>query len=76
MNEVLQRTHTTYAPWTVVEANDKEYARIKVLQTVIDAMEKRLGTTGTRNDGIQPSSYCLIHFFGELSSRTGTRDSA
>jgi len=42
LNEVLQRTHTSYAPWTVVEANDKEYARIKVLKTVIDAMEKRL----------------------------------
>ena len=43
VNEVLQRTHTTYAPWTLVEANDKEYARIKVLQTVADTIEKHLG---------------------------------
>ncbi len=42
LEEVLQRTHTAYAPWTVVEANDKEYARVKVLKTVIDAIEKRL----------------------------------
>jgi len=42
VDEVLQRTHTAFAPWTVVEANDKEYARIKVLQTVVDAIEKRL----------------------------------
>ena len=42
VDEVLQRTHTAHAPWTVVEANDKEYARIKVLRTVVDAIEKRL----------------------------------
>ncbi len=42
LDEVLQRTHTACAPWTVVEANDKEYARIKVMQTVIEAIEKRL----------------------------------
>ncbi len=46
LNEMLQRTHTAFAPWTVVEANDKEYARIKVLRTVVDAMEKRLGGDG------------------------------
>lgn len=44
VNEVLQRTHTPFAPWTVVEANDKDYARVKVLRTVIAAMEKRLGS--------------------------------
>ena len=43
LNEVLQRTHTAFAPWTVVEANDKDFARIKVLKTVVDAIEKRLG---------------------------------
>ena len=42
VDEVLQRTHTANAPWTVVEANDKEYARIKVLRTVIDTIEKHL----------------------------------
>ena len=46
MNEVLQRTHTAYAPWTVVEADDKDYARIKVLQTVVDTIEKHLGDDG------------------------------
>ena len=40
LDEMLYRTSTTYAPWTIVEANDKNYARIKVLKTVINAMEK------------------------------------
>lgn len=42
VNEMLIRTSTPYAPWIVVEGNDKYYARIKVLDTVVDAIEKRL----------------------------------
>lgn len=42
VNEMLQKTSTATAPWTVVEANNKQFARLKVLQTVIRAMEIRL----------------------------------
>ncbi|MCC8027316.1 MAG: phosphate--AMP phosphotransferase [Clostridium sp.] len=42
VNEMLIRTSTTYAPWIVVEGNDKRYARIKVLKTVVDALEKKI----------------------------------
>lgn len=42
-NEMFYRTDTAYAPWTIVEANDKLYARIKVIETVIAAMEKNVG---------------------------------
>lgn len=42
VDEMLVRTSTTYAPWTVVEANSKLYARVKVLETVVDAIEERL----------------------------------
>lgn len=42
VNEMLQRTHTARAPWTVVEADDKHFARCKVLDTVIAAIEERL----------------------------------
>ena len=42
VNEMLIRTSTTYAPWIVVEGNSKYYARVKVLKTVVDAIEKRL----------------------------------
>ena len=42
VNEMLIRTSTTYAPWIVVEGNDKYYARIKVLETVVNAIEERL----------------------------------
>ncbi len=42
IDEMLQKTNTTYAPWYVLESNDKKYARIKALKTVIKAMEKKL----------------------------------
>lgn len=42
VDEMLARTSTVKAPWTIVEANDKLYARIKALRTVIAAVEKRL----------------------------------
>ena len=42
VDEMLFRTNTAYAPWTVVESNDKKYARIKVLEHVTDVLEKKL----------------------------------
>lgn len=41
-DEMFVKTSTTYAPWVVVEGNSKEYARIKVLETVAEALEKYL----------------------------------
>jgi polyphosphate kinase 2 (PPK2 family) len=40
--EMIERTSTAHAPWTVVEADDKKYARLVVLRAVCDAVEKRL----------------------------------
>lgn len=42
VDEMLIRTSTTYAPWIIVEGNNKYYARIKVLESVIQALEERL----------------------------------
>ena len=39
---MLQKTNTEYAPWYILESNDKKYARIKALKTVIQQIEKRL----------------------------------
>jgi polyphosphate kinase 2 (PPK2 family) len=42
IEEMLARTSTPYAPWTVVEADDKFYARTKVLKTLCNAIEQAL----------------------------------
>jgi polyphosphate kinase 2 (PPK2 family) len=39
---MLARTSTSVAPWTVGEANDKYYARVKVVKTLADAVERAL----------------------------------
>ncbi len=40
--DMVDRTSTGIAPWTLVEANNKYYARIKVLKTVCLALEAQL----------------------------------
>jgi polyphosphate:AMP phosphotransferase len=42
IDEMLARTSTDIAPWTVVESNDKWYARVKAMKTVIASAQKLL----------------------------------
>ncbi|HSQ65329.1 MAG TPA: hypothetical protein VLM85_19050, partial [Polyangiaceae bacterium] len=37
--DMVDRTSTEYAPWTLVEANNKYFARLKVLKTLCKAIE-------------------------------------
>jgi polyphosphate kinase 2 (PPK2 family) len=41
-SDMVERTSTGMAPWTLVESNDKNYARVKVLQTVCERLEHEL----------------------------------
>ncbi len=41
-SEMIERTSTEYAPWTIVEANDKYHSRIRVLETVAERLEEAL----------------------------------
>ncbi len=43
MCDMVDRTSTELAPWTLVEANDKRYARVKVLKTIVTRIEDALG---------------------------------
>jgi polyphosphate:AMP phosphotransferase len=42
VDEMVARTSTSIAPWTLVEGNDKLFARVKVLTTLAERMEDRL----------------------------------
>jgi polyphosphate kinase 2 (PPK2 family) len=42
VEEMIERTSSPEAPWTIVEAENKRWARVKVLDTVIAAMEAAL----------------------------------
>ncbi len=42
VDDMLIKTSTHIAPWTIVPANDKYFARIKVLKTVVDKLKSEL----------------------------------
>lgn len=42
---MFAKTNTTYAPWHILESNDKKYARIKALKILIDAIEEKIKET-------------------------------
>ena len=39
VNDIFQYTNTRTAPWTLVEGNDKRFARIKILRTLCNRLE-------------------------------------
>jgi len=43
VEEMLARTEAPHAPWIIVEATDRYFTRIKVLETLTSALERRLG---------------------------------
>ena len=48
--DMVDRTSTTAAPWTLVEANNKYHARIKVLKTLVTAIEAGLKRVDGKRD--------------------------
>ena len=42
VEEMIARTDTPHAPWTIVESNDLRYARVKVFRTLVAAIEAAL----------------------------------
>ena len=46
---MVDRTSSGKAPWTLVEANDKSYARVKILRTLCERLEQALGNEKPKN---------------------------
>ena len=42
VEEMLAKTNTTHAPWTVVEANDLRWARVRIFQIIVKRIEEAL----------------------------------
>ncbi len=43
VEEMLARTDAPHAPWVIVEATDRYFTRVKVIEAIIRALETRLG---------------------------------
>jgi polyphosphate kinase 2 (PPK2 family) len=46
IEEMLERTDTEWGPWTIVEATDRRWARVKIFQTIIRRLEDSLTERG------------------------------
>ena len=42
VEDMFRLTSTPFAPWTILESDDKRFARVKALETINDALELRL----------------------------------
>ena len=56
--DMLAKTDTSYAPWTIVESEDKRFATVKVFETVFKVIENRLNTQkeGRRKKSAKPQA--------------------
>jgi polyphosphate kinase 2 (PPK2 family) len=50
VEEMLERTDRPHAPWHVIAAEDKNWARVAVVRTVCEAIEKALAARGIDPD--------------------------
>ena len=46
VEEMLERTDHAAGPWILVEADDKRWARVKVIDSVVEAMERGMAERG------------------------------
>jgi polyphosphate kinase 2 (PPK2 family) len=51
VEDMLLKTSTVTASWTVVEANDKWYARVKALRTLVETLSHELGHHSAAPEG-------------------------
>jgi hypothetical protein len=49
---MVAHTSTEFAPWTVVAGNDKHFARVQILKTLCEALERLL--LGSSSHGFPP----------------------
>ena len=58
MEDMLFKTDSDYAPWTIIEATDRRFATVKIYTTVIKALADRIEAIqeemGTKN-GMKPA---------------------
>lgn len=56
VERILERTDVPYAPWTIIEANDRNFAVLKIMSKVAGAIEKCIEKV-TRTPGEQTIKY-------------------
>ena len=50
VEEMLERTETEWGPWTIIEATNRWWARVKIFNTMINALTIRLDKVGVSTE--------------------------
>ncbi|WP_400209123.1 phosphate--AMP phosphotransferase [Candidatus Methanomassiliicoccus intestinalis] len=58
IDKMITATESPFAPWTIVESANEEFATLKVLKTVVNRMESALETNNNISDG----GYCRMEY--------------
>lgn len=51
--EAFERTESEWGPWTIVEATDRRFTRIKIYETVINTLEEHLKALGIEFESVE-----------------------
>ncbi len=51
-DEMIKKTSTPAVPWTIVESNDKYFARIKIMETIVAVLEEAVSSTGKNKKSV------------------------
>jgi polyphosphate kinase 2 (PPK2 family) len=49
--EAFEQTESEWAPWTIVEATDRRHTQVKIYQTIIQTLDKKLGIQRSALEG-------------------------
>ncbi len=56
VEEMVARTSTPYAPWTLIEADDGRWARVKVFETIVGRIEQVLARRKRQPEAVSRST--------------------
>lgn len=73
VEEMLARTETSYAPWTVIEANDQRWALIRILEVLAQRMQQQLDSVGEQNPVSNQASQMISELHREKPNKRGKR---
>lgn len=59
--DMVDRTSTGNAPWTLVEANDKNFARVKIIRTICERLEQALEASSGKKSATSGKSKKMNH---------------
>ena len=73
VEEMLAKTESSYAPWTVIEANDQRWALIRIFEVLAQRMQQQLDRVGEQKPVSDQASEMIGALHREKPSKRGKR---